>query len=180
MSVFDQLKKYPLTNPDGDYLAAYRFADGKGFPSSYIDFATHLGWGRLCGLFLIYVPLDQHSDSWTVRSPWIKQAMDNFYEEMEHDPFLLEPDGYAGIESSLIPFAMSENGEYLAWDSAHRSPDDELPIYVLAARMGGIRYGAANLYHFVEKCGNEEAIKTMLGPGYPKLPLSFEPLLLQH
>ncbi|UOQ55550.1 SMI1/KNR4 family protein [Hymenobacter cellulosivorans] len=178
MSIFDQLKKHPITQPDSAYLAAHRFPDGNGFPPSYIDFATHLGWGKLCGLFLIYVPLGQHPDSWTVRSPWIKQAMDDFYEEMEHDPFLLEPDGYEGIEYSLIPFAMSENGEYLVWNLAHRQPNNELPIYILAARMGGIRYGAPDLYHFVEGCKNSEAIKTMLGPSYTKLPLTFEPLLL--
>lgn len=106
--------------------------------------------------------------------------MDEFYAEMEYDPLFLEPDGYPGLEKSLLPFAMSENGEYLAWDLAHRSSDDELPIYVLAARMGGIRYGAPNLYDFVERCENDEAVKTMLGSSYTKLPLTFEPLLLEH
>lgn len=180
MSIFDRLRKKSITQFDNAYLTAHRFTDGKGFPPSYIDFATHLGWGRLCGLFLIYVPLGQHPDSWTIRSPWIKQAMDDFYEEMEHDPFLLEPDGYEGIEQSLVPFAMSENGEYLVWDLAHRSYDDELPIYVLTARMGGIRYGAPDLYDFVERCEHDEAVKSMLGPGYAKLPLIFEPLPLER
>jgi hypothetical protein len=178
MSIFTQLKKEPITEPDAHVLSTYQFADGKGFPPSYIEFATQLGWGRLCGLFLIYVPLGQYPDSWTERSPWIRQNMDSFYEEMEHDPFLLEPDGYAGIENSLIPFAMSENGEYLTWDSAHRAPNGEFPIYVLAARMGGIRFGAPTLYAFLEKCTDEVAVKTMLGPSYPKLPLVFEPLPL--
>jgi hypothetical protein len=161
---------------DAACLQAYILADGKGFPPSYLDFATRLGWGRLCGLLLVYVPLGQHPDSWLVQSPGIRQRLEDFYQAMEHDPFLLEPDGYEGIDQWLIPFAKSENGEYLAWDLAHRSANGELPIYVVASRMAGIRYGAKNLYQFVEKCTDNAAIKTMLGPGYEALPLVFDPI----
>ena len=179
MRTFEQLKQSATVAPvDDDYLLSHKLADGTGFPNSYIDFARHLGWGRLCGLLLVYVPLGQHLDSWQVQSPRIKQFMDDFYEEMEHAPFLVEPDGYEGIERSLLPFAMSENGEYLAWDTAHRAPDGELPIYLITSRMGGIRYGAENLYQFVEKCIDDAAVKTMFGPGYKALPEVFEPLPL--
>lgn len=161
---------------DTSYLLAHTFADGKGFPPSYIDFATELGWGRLCGLFLIYVPLKQYADSWLVQSPRIKQFMNEFYAEMEDDPFLLEPDGYMGMKQALLPFGMSEDGQYLAWDTSRRSAAGELPIYVLAARFGGIRYGASDLYQFIKKCTDDIAVKSMLGPGYTALLRTFEPL----
>ena len=179
MDIFEQLKNQLVIVPaDTAYLQAHKLADGQGFPDSYIAFATQLGWGRLCNLWLIYVPLGQYPDSWLVQNPKIKQVMNDFYAEMEHDPFLIEPDGYEGIEYSLIPFAMSENGEYLTWDIAHRASNGELPIYVIASRLGGIRYGAENLYHFVEKCMDNIAVKTMLGTGYHALPAVFEPIPL--
>ncbi|MGI4887025.1 MAG: SMI1/KNR4 family protein [Janthinobacterium lividum] len=178
MYTFEHLKQPPavIVPADADCLRTYKLADGNGFPPSYIDFATQLGWGRLCGLLLVYVPLGQYPDSWLVQSPRIRQSMNEFYEEMEHDPFLLEPDGYEGIERSLIPFARSENGEYLAWDVAHRDAAGELFIYVIASRMGGIRKGAENLHQFSKRCTDNAAIKTMFGPGYQALPAIFEPI----
>ncbi|RZJ88407.1 MAG: hypothetical protein EOO60_11120 [Hymenobacter sp.] len=177
MFSFDYLKKQSVITPaDNEYLLTHKLADGKGFPPSYIAFATQLGWGRLGGLFLIYVPMKQYADSWLIQSPRIKHFMNEFYVEMEGDPFLVEPDGYLGIEQALLPFGMSENGEYLAWDTNHRGATDEMPIYVLAARFGGIRYGAADLYQFIEKCTDNTAVKSALGPGYAALPRTFEPL----
>lgn len=162
---------------DTEYLANHRLADNLGFPPSYQAFAKEFGWGRLGGLLLIYVPLGDYPDSWLVRSSYMRQALDAFYAEMEPDyPFFLEPDGYLGLECSLLPFAMSENGEYLAWDTSKRGPDEELPIYVIASRLGGLRYGGANLNEFVERCLSEQAIKQVLGPGYPPLLPTFEPL----
>lgn len=179
MPSFQYLHQQPtLVAADASALLAYTFADGKGFPPSYLDFAAQLGWGRLCGLFLVYVPLGQQPASWLVQSPHIRQLMDEFYEGMEHDTFLLEPDGYEGLPRALVPFAMSENGQYLAWDANHRNAAGEFPIYVLAARMGGIYFGANDLYQFVEKCTSDAAVKTVLGPGYAALPRTFEPLPL--
>jgi hypothetical protein len=180
MSSFDYLKKQLVITPaDNECLLTHKLADGKGFPPSYIAFATELGWGRLCGLFLIYVPMKQHADSWLVQSSRIKHFMNEFYVEIEDAPFLAEPDGYLGIEQALLPFGMSENGQYLAWDTNHRGADGELPVYVLAARFGGIRYGATDLYQFVGKCTDNTAVKSALGPGYTALPHTFEPLPLQ-
>lgn len=162
---------------DEAYLTNHQLSDKLGFPPSYQEFAREFGWGRFGGLFLIYVPLGDYPDSWPVRSPYIREAMDEFYEEMEPaDPFPLEPDGYPGLEKALLPFAMSENGEYLAWDTSQRGSDKELPIYVLAARMGSLRYGGASLHEFVERCLSGQEVKQVLGPGYPPLPPTFEPL----
>jgi hypothetical protein len=179
MATFDLLHQQPaFVYGDSDFLRMHKFADGKGFPASYIDFAMKMGWGRLSGLFLIYIPLGQYRDSWQVQSLRIKQLMTAFYEEMEYDPLFVEPAGYPGIESTLVPFARSENGEYLAWDTAARLPNGELPIYVVTAHMGGIRFGGNSLQHFIETCTNEASVKEALGPGYSALPLTFEPLPL--
>lgn len=178
--LFQQLPKPPVpVAVDTAFLITHRLADNLGFPPSYKAFAKDFGWGHLGNLFLIYVPLGAYPDSWLVRSSFIRKAMDDFYQEMESDdPFLLEPDGYLGLQDTLLPFAMSENGEYLAWDISKRGPDKELPIYVIASRMGGIRYGGADLQEFVERCLSEPEVKQVLGPGYPPLPPTFEPLEL--
>jgi len=105
--------------------------------------------------------------------------MDAFYAEMESDaPLPLEPDGYLSLERSLLLFAMSENGQYLAWDTSKRGPDKELPLYVIASRMGGLRYGGANLNEFVERCLSEQTVKQVPGSGYLPLHPTFEPLKL--
>jgi hypothetical protein len=176
--LFQQLPRpFVVVAVDTEYLATHRLPDNLGFPPSYQTFAKEFGWGRLGGLFLIYVPLGDYPDYWPVRSSYIREAMDAFYAEMDPDDFfLLEPDGYLGLAHSLLPFAMSENGEYLAWDTSKRGSDKELPIYVIASRMGGLRYGGANLDDFVERCLSEQAVKQVLGPGYPPLPPTFEPL----
>jgi hypothetical protein len=60
MSTFHRLRQQlTLVAADIPTLLRYTFADGKGFPPSYIDFAMELGWGRLCRLFLVYIPLAQ-------------------------------------------------------------------------------------------------------------------------
>ena len=160
-------------------LATYRLPDNLGFPPSYQAFARAFGWGRLGGLLLVYVPLGDYPDSWSVRSPAIRAALAEFYEAWDYDdPFALEPDGYPGLENTLLPFAMSENGEYLAWDTSKRAPDKELPIYVIGARMGGLRYGGASLSEFMNNCLSESGVKQVLGPGYRPLSPTFEPLPL--
>jgi hypothetical protein len=179
MPLFQHLPR-PISPVAADLfcLTTHRLPDNRGFPPSYQTFAKEFGWGRLGELFLIYVPLGDYPDSWQVRSPYIREAMDEFYAEMEYDPLFLEPDGYPGLEKSLLPFAMSENGEYLAWDMSKRGPDEELPIYVLASRLGGMCYGGANLDEFVDNCLSEQKVKRVLGTGYPPLPPTFEPLAL--
>lgn len=180
MPLFQHLPR-PVSPVTADlvYLTTHRLPDNLGFPPSCQTFVKEFGWGRLGELFLIYVPLGDYPDSWQVRSPWIKEGMDEFYAEMEYDdPFELEPDGYVGLEKSLLPFAMSENGEYLAWDMSKRGPDEELPIYVIASRLGGMRYGGANLDEFVGNCLSEHKVKQVLGTGYTPLPPTFEPTTL--
>lgn len=168
MRTFALLLSRATTTPaDADCLRTHLLADGIGFPPSYIDFATQLGWGRRCGLWLVYVPLGQYCDSWLMCSPVIEQAMKSFYAEEGDDYLLLlEPDGYPGLRQSLVPFAMSENGAYLVWDLARRNAENELPLYVIASRMGGIHFGAENLYQFVESCPDYVAAEAAFGSRY--------------
>lgn len=175
---------HPLPRPlapvavDTAFLATYQLADQQGFPPSYQAFAREFGWGRLGQLLLLYVPLGDYVDSWLVRSPAIRQALLACYQDADPaaDSFLWEPDGYPGLEQALLPFAKSENGQYLAWDTSHRRPDQELPIYVIAARMAGLRYAGATLDEVVARCLHPHEVRRVLGPGYAPLPPTFDPL----
>jgi len=104
--------------------------------------------------------------------------MDQFYQFVDTDvayDFLLEPDGSHELVNNAIPFAMSENGEFLIWDILNPDERGEYPVYSLAARMGGVRFAGKDLIDFVCRCMDDEQVKTALGPGYSKFPLTFEP-----
>src|SRR5262249_17459215 len=99
-------------------------------------------------------------------------AIDGGY--LEHDP-----DGTPELAAQLFPFAMSENGEYLAWalqperlDGASRP---EYQIYCICARMAGLRYGGRDLDDLMRRL-TSDAVKRALGPGYAPLPTTFQPL----
>ena len=168
------------TKYDQNFLLNHKLCNDLGFPPSYIEYVCMFGWGRLCNLFLIYVPLKKtHPDSWGAGSKYIRKLMNDFYGEIEteKDIFpLLEPDGSVELVNNAIPFAMSENGEYLIWDVLNPNERGEFPIYVIASRMGGIRYGGDDLLHFIKSCIDDDEIKKVMGSGYTKLPPSFEPL----
>jgi hypothetical protein len=171
-----------FTQPDEQFLRHYKFSDGLGFPKSYIDFSIKYGWGRLCGLFLVYIPLvnSVYPDSWQIQHLRIRNFMTDFYSKCsdEEDKELYEPDASLSLAMSAIPFAMGENGEYLVWDIRNRSKDSEFPIFVINSRFSGIRYAGNNLFEFIYNCTNLPQVKNTLGSGYKPLPLTFEPLKL--
>lgn len=86
--------------------------------------------------------------------------------------FEFEPDGRSSQVCDLFPFAASENGEYFVWDM-RESNDGEYPIYCISARMGGMKYAAADLFELLERLSGD-AIREVMGPGYGPLPLVFE------
>ena len=100
------------------------------------------------------------------------------YDVITAYPFILEPDGTADLVKDAIPFAMSENGDYFIWDVKHPNEVGEFPIYNICPRFSGIRYGGKDLAEFISSCGDDIKVKTAMGPGYDKLPLTFEPLEL--
>lgn len=171
MKTFQELIK-PTYCANKQEMENFRFENGLGFPASYIDFATTCGYGRLCGFFITYIPMGNHADSWYVQTKYIKGAI---LEAIEQNLAEYEPDGSKELLERAVPFAMSENGDYLFWDITEMK-DNEYPIYVLGDPMLAIWFGANNLYEFVEKCNDSNAVKKILGSGmYPLLP-TFQPL----
>ena len=173
MNQFIELKnKESFVYGNANFLDTYQIIDGVGFPLSYIDFAKTLGFGRLCKLFLIYIPMGSHPDSWIEQTKYIKSTIIYC---MENKLIDYEPDGSKELLERCVPFAMSENGQYLFWDPQKPS-NNELPIYVLGSEMGAVRYAASSLYEFVENCTDNTKVKRMLGTGYNSLPLNFDPI----
>jgi hypothetical protein len=151
------------------FLKEHKLYKNIGFPPSYVDFVTTFGWGRLCGLYLIYVPLlnNEFPDSWEVQSKKVKSWMDDFYSVTGTNyDFLFEPDGTSELVKNAVPFAMSENGDYLIWDVENPDERGELPIYQITPRFSGIIY-----------CGRDllEAINSIVDKYYGNdTPMDFE------
>jgi len=140
------------TGYNAEFLKEHKLYNNLGFPPSYIDFVIKFGWGRLCGLFLVYVPLldSQYPDSWEVQYKKVKGWMDDFYGDKDESyDFLFEPDGTADLVKNAVPFAMSENGDYLIWDVENPDERGEYPIYLIAPRFSGIIYYGKDLAEFV-------------------------------
>jgi hypothetical protein len=68
MSIFTGLQRPKFqAYYDEDFLRDHRFSNVLGFPPSYVDYVKSLGYGRLCGLLTMYIPLGDHPDSWLNR-----------------------------------------------------------------------------------------------------------------
>lgn len=68
----------PVTQSDLIVLENFRFTNGKRFPRSYREFAKKYGYGLLCELFLIYVPLGDYCDSWENQTKILKDTFNDF------------------------------------------------------------------------------------------------------
>jgi len=79
--------------------------------------------------------------------------LQSIQEAIDLDIIDCEPDGNNVNLLHLFPFGISENGEILCWDLSSGSIDNEYLIYILGPRMQSIRYGARNLYEFIERIG---------------------------
>lgn len=175
MKKFQELIK-PRFCSDKQEMEQFRFSNGLGFPKSYIDFATTCGYGRLLDFFITYIPMGNHPDSWYVQTKYIKMTI---LEAIRLNQAEYEPDGNKELLERAIPFAMSENGDYLFWDIIEMK-DNEYPIYVLGQPVDAIWFGANNLYEFVEKCNDRNAVKKILGTGAYRLSPTFQPLTPYH
>jgi hypothetical protein len=153
-------------------LAKTRFAGNFQLPKSYRNFANRFGYGRLGGLLLIYVPMGKKGDSLAIRFKELRGMLEM---SMEEDLFEFEPDGSPELVQRLVPFGISENGHTLAWDPEEPTAADENAIYVVGAKALAVYKAAPNLYDFVEKLLNND-VKKVLGPGYKRLPATFQPL----
>ena len=110
------------TSANTDELTSFRFADGSAFPVSYVDFAQQFGYGITCGEFIVYIPRGDYCDSFLNQSKAIKNTYCDVLEKPDDVWFPLEPDADFEILRRLIPFAKSENGYYLFWDSERSVP----------------------------------------------------------
>jgi len=151
---------------------------GFSLPRSYREFAKEYGYGRLCGLLIVYVPMEppfeepKHPDSLAVRS---EELADMLREGVEDEYFEYEPDGSPELISRLIPFAITETGGTLAWDAGDQTAEHEYRIYSISPKLLAVRKGPGTLGELIEQCTGQR-VKQLLGPGYEPLPAIFEPL----
>lgn len=157
-------------------LQSFRFGDGSSFPTSYAVFAKQYGYGVTCGEFLIYVPMGDYCDSFTIQSGAIKATYGDVLESPDKVWFPLEPDADHALLRRLIPFSRSENGKYLFWDTKRSTPD-EMDIYITDFNGLGFIKAAANLYELLDKMTNPDRFKEVF-PLFVRepLPATFKPL----
>lgn len=169
-----QLLGPTLATADETALAQTRLAGGFGLPASYRDFARTYGYGLLCGLLIIFVPIpDCDEDDLVTRSP----ALGAFFREgIAEEWFEYEPDGSPDLVARLVPFGISENGHFLAWNPAEITGPDEAMIYVVSPKFLAVRRAAPTLYELIAGC-LDERVKQILGSGYAPLPATFRPLV---
>ena len=97
-----KILKEPITHVDTVFLDKYRFSNGRGFPLSYREFAKKYGYGLLCKLFLIYVPLGEYCDSWSNQAKILKHTFNEFISNNWY--LTLKPDGNEPLIKNAVPF----------------------------------------------------------------------------
>ncbi|HYF63574.1 MAG TPA: hypothetical protein VD886_12220 [Herpetosiphonaceae bacterium] len=143
-----------------------------GLPPSYRAFAGRYGYGLLGGRLLIFMPIPGYGcDVLPERS---RDLAALFADWQRDEMFEYEPDGSPGLVARLAPFGISEDGHYLAWDPAERSPAGEHPIYVIGSKCLAVTRAAATLAELVAGCVDSR-VRRILGPGYAPLPPTFRP-----
>ncbi|SUB88398.1 Uncharacterised protein [Porphyromonas macacae] len=151
-----------ITNGDISTLHSFTFKNGRKFPSSYISFVEKYGYGLSCGLFIIYIPMDNYPDSFFIRSKEIILTYQDVLDDEEKLWFDIEPDLKYEDLKNLIPFGMSENGHYLFWDIMSKEKKDEMNIYITDFRGIGFLKVANDLYDFFEKVVSKSKYKEVL------------------
>lgn len=164
----------------GDTLALHHFsfANGRKFPSSYISFVERYGYGLACGLFIIYIPMGDYPDSFFVRSNEIISTYQDVLDNKTELWFDVKPDLEYDNLKHLIPFGMSENGDYLFWDITSEESREEMSIYITDFRALGFLKVANDLYEFFEKVTSLDKYKTVLPFENKVLPNTFQPFEL--
>ncbi|HET7414660.1 MAG TPA: SMI1/KNR4 family protein, partial [Arthrobacter sp.] len=143
----------------------------KRLPPSYETFMRRFGYGRLFGLLIVFPAENACPDSLAKQGEKVRGFI---LEALAEEYLEFEPDGSESMARSLYPFAMSENGEYFAWDTGS-AENGEYPIYCIGSRMAGITYAASDMYELVNVLGSEQ-VKSVMGSGYAPLPATFDPL----
>jgi len=158
---------------DTDTLAQIHLADTFALPASYRAFAATYGYGLLCNLLILFVPIPEcGEDDLMWRSPALSAF---FHEGIDEEWFEYEPDGSPELVGRLIPFGISENGHFLAWNPDEPTGPDEAMIYVVGPKFLAVWRAAPTLYDFVAMC-LDERVKGVLGIGYTPKPATFKPI----
>ncbi len=75
---------------------------------------------------------------------------------------------------NLIPFGISIDGHYFAWNSEEPTGSGEYAIYAIGSKMLAVRRAGRDLPEFLASC-SDARVKRVLGPGYSALPRTFRP-----
>lgn len=144
-------------------------------PPSYLSFVRELGYGRLCGLFIVYIPFDQphthHPDTLSVQNDAMRST---FQEYLELDISMLEDPVCRDLVTHAEPFGISENGHFLFWDTRAPTGAGEYPIY-LADFPVGIYPAGDSLVEFIKIVTDPVRFQSVLRFSNAPRPASFYP-----
>lgn len=143
-----KILKEPVTQVDTVFLDNFRFSNGRGLPLSYREFAKKYGYGLLCNLFLIYVPLRKYCDSWSNQTKILKHTFNEFISNNWY--LTLKPDGDETLIKNAVPFGKSENGDFLFWNILSEPQRDEFEIYITDFGGMGVLKIADSIDEFIE------------------------------
>ncbi len=150
---------------------------GRALPESYRQYAQEQGYGLLCNLFIVYLPLDggheNHPDSWFVQRQRISKLFQHYLEKSLY--LFKEDESYPELVAHAEPFARSENGDFLFWDTRQVLHNGEMPIYCTDF-SSGICHAGNNLFSFIKNVTSAQRFKAVLPFHTQSLPATFKPL----
>ena len=91
-----------------------RISNDWELPPSYLEFTREVGFGRLLGLFLSYIPMGANSpfcDALEHRNAYWKKIFQEYV-----DLAIFDEDEEMELLTNAQPFMASENGEVVFWD----------------------------------------------------------------
>ena len=148
--------------------------DNWALPTSYLEFVQELGFGRLLGLFLTYIPMgkdNNYCDSLERRNAYWK---DVFQQYIHVSLSMLKKKENLALLMNAEPFMVSENGEVVFWDVRYPKAG-EYPIYLVHFPVG-IYFAGYHFREFITRLTCEETYKSILKFHESPLLPTFEPL----
>ena len=150
-------------------------------PPSYLQFVQEIGFGRLLGLFLAYIPLGENSsycDALESRNAYWKSIFQMYLKEYPDMLFIEQEADNKERLANAEPFLFSENGEVVFWDSRNRDDKGECPIYLVDFSTG--IYLAGNTFkEFILNLTDKAKVKSILKFEDDPLLRTFDPLPLK-
>ncbi len=173
---FPKLKitRPPIVTASASALESIRLQEDFQLPASYCEFAQKFGYGLLCNLFIIYIPMAEE-DPLPERSAALKSVI---YEGVEEELFEYDPDGSPELVQCLIPFGISENGEILAWNPDEPTAPNEYAIYLIGARLYTVIRCATDLYDFVAMCLDGNRGYAIFDDSFDLIEATFVPFMI--